>query len=195
MVKKKWWVRKIAQTSEMNGLVEKAKADRTIGLFLSNAYSPLHWELEPLGFSVVRGGWVIVFIRFHTPVTNIIGLRLQTTSYSSAWELAGSPVVRGRSYNFSSLYPIPGAHRFSKHSARKRRKVHKLSSVQSIWQCALWSGERTLTVEHSNLSALPVSYSESFPLCANARLFFLLYAQPDKVKVGRILRLICEPSF
>jgi hypothetical protein len=42
MVKRNWWVRKIALTSEMNGLMEKAKADRTVGLFFSNAYSPLH---------------------------------------------------------------------------------------------------------------------------------------------------------
>jgi hypothetical protein len=85
MVKKKWWVRKIAQTLEMNGLVEKAKADRTVGLIFPMPTRLCIESWSPLGFIQWSGEVELYFSSaLHTPFTNMIGLRLQKQSYSSA---------------------------------------------------------------------------------------------------------------
>jgi hypothetical protein len=171
MARERWGVRQIAQTSELNGLVERPRWKGRSGYF-KESYSPLHWELEPLGiYSVVRGGWVIVFPTSNLPVTHMIGplSRINPTPLHESWPSTKSSSP-GKEFPLSFLIQIQVL-TVSEKKAQKLSESSELSSVQSAWQ-----NESLFQKENFGGRALKLVYINylfwNLSLCAEARLLF-----------------------
>jgi hypothetical protein len=198
LVEQRWWGRTDCTVISEETCAWRSQGGRErFGCFPSRLTHLCIESWSPLWFySVVRGGWVTLFSHFHHTSDQSwtwLASASKHPSYSSAWELARSPVVGGRGSNFSSLI-------YSRCSPSLKKKSASWLESLSWYMCnlsdSLWFsvGEWTLKAEHSYLFAWPVpSYRLSLCLwilgCS-----FACCTTCQELKPGKIVSVICEPS-